>query len=72
MLKHTKVIVAKGLNDLRYEEEREFHRMLLQHPVGILQQLRMIVVSAFEERDGNDRSNGSPQEQILSEHVSGA
>ena len=32
----TEVIITKGLDDLRDEEERQIHRMLFEYPVGIL------------------------------------
>jgi hypothetical protein len=55
-------IVSQGLHDLRDEEEREFHWVLGENAMGILEDERIAVVSLLEEGIGYDGGNGSPEE----------
>ena len=57
----TKVVISKGLDDLRDEEECEIDVMLLQHTVCVLQNKWVIVVAPFEERYGGNRGDKGPQ-----------
>ena len=67
---HTEVIITKGLNNLRNKEECQFHRMLSQHSMSILNDQGITVESSFEKRISNDRRNRSPKDEMLVE-VSG-
>lgn len=56
----TEIVVTESLHNLWDEEERQFNWMLLQHPVGILQQLWVILVTPLKESDCDDRGHWCP------------
>jgi len=63
--KRTEVVISKGLNDLRNEEECNVDMMLFQHAMRVLQDEWVVAVSTLEERYGSDWRNQGPQYEVL-------
>lgn len=61
----TQLVNAESLYDLRDEEERQFHRVLLEDPHGILQDQRMVAVSRLEVHQSGDRRDRCPDGKPL-------
>jgi len=68
--KLTELVVTKGLNNLRHEEEGQMHRMLFQNTMCILQDQGIVIISLLKECDCKDGWNRSPQQKVLDMGVS--
>lgn len=61
----TEVIIPKGLNDLRYKKECQFHWVLCQDSMCVLENQGVAIESSLKKGVGDNWGYRSPKEKIL-------